>query len=145
MKAGEVMSTGAATIRPEASLADAARLLTQHRISGLPVVDAGGELVGVITEDDLLRRSDGRRPRWFNILLDDGAGRITARELEEVRVQEVMSTPPISVDIETDVEDLVEIMQRHGVKRLPVLAQGKIVGIVSRANLLEALVRRTQK
>lgn len=145
MKAGEVMSTGAATIRPEASLADAARLLTQHRISGLPVVDAGGELVGVITENDFLRRSDGRRPRWFNILLDDGAGRITARELEEVRVQEVMSTPPISVDIETDVEDLVEIMQRHGVKRLPVLAQGKIVGIVSRANLLEALVRRTQK
>ncbi len=145
MKAGEVMSTGAATIRPEASLADAAWLLTQHRISGLPVVDAGGELVGVITENDFLRRSDGRRPRWFNILLDDGAGRITARELEEVRVQEVMSTPPISVDIETDVEDLVEIMQRHGVKRLPVLAQGKIVGIVSRANLLEALVRRTQK
>jgi len=145
MKAGDLMSTGAATIGPDASLADAARLMTQHRISGLPVVEPDGKLVGIVTEHDFLRQTDGQRPRWFDVLLGESAGQINGRQLNEGRVRDVMSAPPISIDIETDVEEVVGIMQRHGVKRLPVLAQGKIVGILSRANLLEALVRRADR
>ena len=145
MKAGDVMSTGAATIGPDASLADAARLMTQHRISGLPVVDAEGRPVGMITEHDFLRRPNGQRPRWFDVLLAEDGAQITARALGDAHVRDVMTAPPICVGVETDVEELVAAMQRHNVRRVPVLAHGKIVGIVSRANLLQALVRRTDE
>ena len=145
MKTGDVMSTGAATVRPDASLADAVRLMIEHRISGLPVVDAGGKLVGIVTEHDLIRQRDRQRPPWFDALLSDSSGQDTARELTEGRVRDVMSSPAISVDIETDVKELVETMQKDGIKRVPVLAQGKVVGIVSRANLLEALIRRAER
>lgn len=142
MKAGDIMNIGAATIRPNATLADAARLMTQHHISGLPVVDNGGTLIGVITEHDFLRRENGERPRWFDVLLVEKGAQISAHELHNARVEDVMSKNPIAVQTETPVEELVDVMQRHGVKRLPVLAQGRIVGIVSRANLLEALLRK---
>jgi CBS domain-containing protein len=72
MKVGNIMTTGAATVRPDASLAEAARIMVEHRISGLPVVDASGRLVGVITEGDFLRRTKGgsasldqRAPEWL--------------------------------------------------------------------------------
>jgi CBS domain-containing protein len=141
MKAGEVMTPGAATVRPDATLAEAARIMLEHRISGLPVVDADGTLVGIITERDFLRCEDGERPRWIDILLSARA-RITASELHRRRVAEVMSKEPIFIGVEAPVEDIVELMERYVVKRLPVVANGRVVGIVSRANLLLALARK---
>jgi CBS domain-containing protein len=141
MKAGDVMTTGAATVRPDASLADAARILTEHRISGLPVVAADGTLVGIVTEQDFLRQDDGKRPRWFNVLTETG-GQAAARALQEKRVQDVMTRSPVSAGVETPVGELVALMERHGVKRLPVVENGKVIGIVSRANLVQALLRK---
>jgi CBS domain-containing protein len=142
MKAGDVMTTGAATVRPEASLTDAARLLIEHRISGLPVVSGEGELIGVVTEHDFLRRENGQRPRWLDVLLSDAAGQITARELQSRRVEDVMSRNLLTVEVETPIEAVVELMERHNVKRLPVMRKGKVVGIVSRADLLRAIMRK---
>jgi CBS domain-containing protein len=141
MKAGDVMTTGAATVRPDASLAEAARILTEHRISGLPVVAADGTLVGIVTEQDFLRQDDGKRPRWFNVLTETG-GQAAARALQEKRVQDVMTRSAVSVGVETPVGELVALMERHGVKRLPVVENGKVIGIVSRANLVQALLRK---
>jgi CBS domain-containing protein len=141
MKAGDVMTTGAATVRPEATLAEAARIMLEHRISGLPVVDVNGTLVGIITERDFLRREGGERPRWIDVLLGASA-QITASELRSRRVEEVMSKEPIFIGLEAPVEDIVELMERYGVKRLPVVANARVVGIVSRANLLLALRRK---
>ena len=140
MKAGEVMTTGAATVRPDASLAEAARILIEHRISGLPVVNASGKLVGIVTEHDFLRKENGSRPRWLDVLLTS-TGHIAARELHDRRVEDVMSRSPVSVGVETSVKELLELMQQHRVKRIPVVSNDKIVGIVSRANLLLALTR----
>ncbi len=145
MKAGDVMTTGAATVRPDASLAEAARIMVEHRISGLPVVDASGRLVGVVTEGDFLRRTDGDRPRWISVLLSEPDAQITAKQLHDRRVEEAMSPDPISVGVEASVDEVVELMERHSVKRIPVVGDGRVIGIVSRANLLLALTRRATR
>jgi CBS domain-containing protein len=145
MKAGDVMTTGAATVRPDASLADAARILIEHRISGLPVVDAVGRLVGILTEQDFLRQEDGARPRWLDVLLREDEKHATLHQLRSRRVADVMSRQPISVGVETPVDHLLDLMEHHGIKRLPVVQDGSVVGIVSRSNLLEAMVREANR
>ena len=139
MKVGDVMTMGAATVRPDASLAQAAKLMIDHRISGLPVVDADGKLIGIVTEHDFLRQHDGTRRRWLDVLFTDAGGQITARELHDRRVANAMSRGPISVHADTPIEEAADLMHRHRVKRLPVVADGKVVGIISRANLVEGL------
>lgn len=145
MKAGEVMTTGAATVRPDASLADAARIMLEHRISGLPVVDATGQLVGMVTERDFLRRDERDRPRWIDVLLKESSGQIAAKQLNDRRVDQVMSPNPISVGVEASIEEVIDLMESHGIKRIPVLADGRVVGIISRANLLLALTRKATR
>lgn len=141
MNAAEVMSTGAATVRPDTPLAEAAHLMVEHKISGLPVVDSHERLVGIISESDFLHPRGGRKPRLLE-LLSEGAG--TAGELSSLKVEELMTRDPVAIAVDTPIEEIVELMNRHGVRRLPVTTQGKVVGIVSRANLLHALVRKAQ-
>jgi CBS domain-containing protein len=145
MNVGDVMTTGAATVWPDAPLAEAARIMVEHRISGLPVVDASGQLVGVITEGDFLRRPNGERDRWISVLLRETNAQITAQELQGRRVDEVMSRNPISVGVETPIDEVLDLMERQRVKRVPVVCSGKVVGIVSRANLIQALMRRANR
>jgi len=145
MNVGNVMTTGAATVRPDAPLAEAARIMVEHRISGLPVVDASGQLIGVITEGDFLRRPEGERFPWISILLSDTSAQTTAKELHERHVDEAMSRNPISVGVETSIDEVLLLMQRHGVKRFPVVDGGRVVGIVSRANLLRAVMRKADR
>jgi CBS domain-containing protein len=140
MKAGDVMTTGAATVKPSASLAEAVRLMIEHRISGLPVVDEGGKLVGIVSEGDFLRRQGGDRMRWIEAFLDSGSN--AAGDLSSRRVEDIMSRNPVSAGVETPVTEIVDAMERHNVKRVPVVDNGRVVGIVSRANLLLALLRR---
>jgi CBS domain-containing protein len=140
MKAGDVMTTGAATVRPDAPLAEAARLMVEHRISGLPVVDGQGKLVGIVSEGDFLRPDPGGKPRLLDILASGGT--VAGDELHSRRVEELMTRDPVTIAADTPVEAIVELMHRHNVKRLPVVTQGKVVGIVSRANLLLALLRK---
>jgi CBS-domain-containing membrane protein len=144
MKAADVMTRGAFTVTAESSVNDAARLMLSHRVSGLPVVDAGGALVGMLTEGDLLRRAeigtDRRRPRWLELLL--GPGRL-ARDYVHThagKVGDVMSREVVTIGPGTPLEEVAELMERHRVKRLPVVEKGRILGIVSRANLLAALL-----
>jgi CBS domain-containing protein len=142
MNAGDVMTTGAATIRPDASLTDAARLMLEHHISGLPVIDAQDQLVGIITEGDFLRPSEGRKPRVLEILASDAT--MSADALNTHRVDDLMTRNPVTIAVDTSLEQIVGLMTRHNVKRLPVVTQRKVVGIVSRANLMHALLRKVQ-
>jgi CBS domain-containing protein len=142
VKAGDLMTTGAATVGPDASLAEAARIMIENRISGLPVVDADGELIGMVTEHDFLRRESGHRPRWLDLLLSDSAEELTARALRDRRVEEVMSTNPVYVGAESPVEVVFQLMEGNGVKRVPVVSKGKVIGVVSRADLLRAMMRK---
>ncbi len=139
MKAGDVMTTGAATIKPGATLAEAVRLMIEHRISGLPVVDDGGKLIGIISEGDFLRRKDGDRMRWIEAFLGDGA---RIGDLNSRRVEEIMSKEPVSAGVETPLTEIVDAMEQNNVKRIPIVDDGRVIGIVSRANLLLALLRK---
>jgi len=146
MKASDVMTVGAATIRSDASAPEAARLMLQYAISGLPVVDAAGHVVGIITEGDFLRRTEtgtGRphRPRWLEVLL--GPGRLADEYVHSHsrKVEEVMTRQVVTVAEETPVDEIARLMERHRIKRVPVTRDNTVVGIVSRANLLRGLAR----
>jgi CBS domain-containing protein len=144
MKAEDVMTRDVISIAPEATVLQAARLMLQHHISGLPVVDKDGKLVGVLSEGDFLRRRETRtehkRSRWLEFLM--GPGRIAAEYSHShgSKVAEVMTTEVQTVDELTAIEDIVELMERKRIKRVPVLCGGQLVGIVTRSNLMHAMV-----
>jgi CBS domain-containing protein len=143
MLAVDVMTSDVATIGPETSIAAAVNAMVRRRISGLPVVSPDGEVVGMLTEGDLLRRIElatvPKRAAWLTFL------RGPEREAEEyVRththtVSDVMTPTPVTVDIATPLREVVALMERHRIRRVPVLRAGKLVGIVSRADLMRAL------
>jgi CBS domain-containing protein len=143
MKARNVMTWGAITVGPDESVTRAVRLMLQNKISGLPVVDDKGQLVGIVTEGDFLRRGElgtqRQRPRWLEFLL--GPGRLAEEYVQTSgrKVAQVMTPEPKTVTPETPLAEVVRLMERHRVKRLPVVQDGKLVGIVSRADLLHAL------
>ena len=143
MLASDVMTRNVLTVAPDATIEAAVRLMLEHRISGLPVTGDGGRVVGMVTEGDFLRRAElgteRRRPRWLEYLLGPS---VIADEYTHSRgrkVAEVMTRELASVAEDTPVEDIVRLMERHRIKRVPVLRDGVLVGIVTRANLLRAL------
>ena len=146
MQASDVMTRTIVSIGHTASIREAIRLMLDNNVSGLPVVDAGGKVTGVLTEGDLLRRSElateRRHWRWLELVL--GPGR---RASEYVRthgrvVDELMTREVVTVAADTPLEEIVALMERHRIKRLPVVDDSDtLVGIVSRADLLAALWR----
>jgi CBS domain-containing protein len=143
MKAHDVMTWGAITVGPDESVPHAVQLMLHNWISGLPVVDDNRQLVGIVTEGDFLRRGElgtqRQRPRWLEFLL--GPGRLAAEYVQArgQKVGQVMTPEPKTITPETPLEEVVRLMEHHRVKRLPVVQDGKLVGIVSRADLLHAL------
>ncbi|HEX7074066.1 MAG TPA: CBS domain-containing protein [Hyphomicrobiaceae bacterium] len=141
MQAAQVMTFGAATIQPDASIREAARMMLDYRISGLPVVDQGGNLVGIITEGDLLTgiTGDGQRRRWLEFILDPEKPALAAISPRAQTVGEAMTRQVITATEETPVQDIVKLMKANGIKRVPIVRDNKVVGIVSRADLLRGL------
>jgi len=143
MIVGELMTKGVMTVLPETTLADAARMMLARHVSGLPVVDAEGSLVGMITEGDLLRRvelgTDEETPSWLKTFLMPSSLAKDYVRTHGRRVDEVMSRFPLTVTPETKLKDAAEIMRRKHFKRLPVVEHGKLVGVVSRSDMLGAL------
>jgi CBS domain-containing protein len=143
MKTADIMTRNVVSVRPETTILQAAQLMLQHRISGLPVVDCDGHIVGIVTEGDFLRRvetgTQRKRTRWVEFLV--GPGRLAEDYVRSSsrRVEDVMTRSVHTISEDTPLSDAVELMERHRIKRLPVLRDHKIVGIVSRANLLHAL------
>jgi CBS-domain-containing membrane protein len=143
MRAIDVMTPSVICARPDMTVQNAAKLLVEHRISGMPVVDEKGDLVGIVSEGDLLRRvetsTQKRSPWWLDML---SSTRSLAGEFvrEHSRlIGDVMRTDVVTVDAQTALVDIADLMEKHGIKRVPVMNEGKLVGIVSRANLVRAL------
>jgi CBS domain-containing protein len=143
MRADEVMTKDPLTIAPQAPVAEAVRLMLDRRVSGLPVVDAKGKLCGVITEGDLLRRSElgteKRRARWLEFLFGPGRSAEEFVHAHGMRVEEVMTRSPITVAPDAGLDQVVDLMTERRIKRLMVVSGGRLVGVVSRADLLRAL------
>lgn len=143
MRAHQIMTRSVITIAPDATILEAAKTMLQHHVSGLPVVDAAGSLVGIVSEGDFIRRSEigtqRKRGRWLKFLLGAGATATDYVRENGRKVSEVMTVEPITVGEDATLEDIVNTMETNHVKRLPVIENGKLVGIVSRANLLQAV------
>jgi len=143
MQVRDVMTRNVISVKADDSILSAARLMLQNRISGLPVVDAGGALVGIVTEGDFLRRGEigttRHRPKWLEFII--GPGRLADEYVHESgrKVGEVMTPNPLTVSEDDALEKVVTLMERRRIKRLPVVRDGQIVGIISRANLMHAL------
>jgi CBS domain-containing protein len=143
MKAADVMVTNVITVGPEASVQDVARILLNARISGVPVVGPNGELIGIVSEGDLMRRVEagtGRRRPWWLALLT-GKEVLAAEFIKEHsrKVADVMSSEVIAAAPETPLAEIANLLEKNAIKRVPIVDKGKLVGIVSRANLLQAL------
>jgi len=143
MRAKDVMTSPVFAVRPDASMLEAIRIMLQRRISGLPVIDAKGQLVGMVTEGDFLRRAETgtqrRRPRWLEVLI--GPGRLADEYTHSHGriVSELMTENPVAVTEDTPLDEIVQLMEKRRIKRVPVRSNGQVVGIVTRANLLHAL------
>jgi CBS domain-containing protein len=139
----DVMTPKVISVEASESVVKAASLMLQNHISGLPVVDKDGKLVGIVTEGDFTRRSElgtqRRRPRWLEFIV--GPGRLADEYVHASgrKVEEIMTPDPCTVTEEDSLQHLIELMQRQRIKRLPVMRDGRMVGIVSRADLMHAL------
>jgi len=144
MKASDVMTRNVLTVGRETSVAQAIRMMLDNHVSGLPVL-GDGKVVGILTEGDLLRRgetgTEKHRPRWLEILM--GPGRMAGEYVRTHgrKVAEIMTTDLISVTEDTPLDEVVGLMERRRIKRVPVLDGDVLVGIVSRLDLLRALLR----
>lgn len=147
MVATDIMTTSVVTVAPDTSVFDIARLLLTHRISAVPVVDADARLVGIVSEGDLMRRPETatQEPRswWLSLL---GGPEDAAREYVKThgrRAADVMTRPVITVAEDTAVVAIARVLEERRIKRVPVVRDGRVVGIVSRADLLRGLASRT--
>jgi len=144
MQIQDIMTQYVISVDPDDTVARAVRLMLQEHISGLPVIEKSGQLVGVVTEGDFLRRAETGtqriRPRWLEFIA--GPGRIADEYVHthSRKVRDVMTPEPLTIGEDASLADAVSLMEKRRVKRLPVVRDGKVVGIVSRANLLRALV-----
>lgn len=145
MKASDVMTRDVLTVGHSASISEAIGLMLESRVSGLPVLDDQNKVVGILTEGDLLHRSETaterHRPRWLEILM--GPGRIAEEYIKTHgrKVEEIMTREVVSVTEDTPLDEIVQLMERHRIKRVPVLEGDVLRGMVSRADLLRALAR----
>ncbi len=145
MKASDVMTRNVVTITRHAPIREAIRLMLDHKISGLPVVDAAGKIQGILTEGDLLRRSEIATERrhwpWLDFLLGPGRNaseyvRTHGRICEQLMTHDVITVAP-----DTSLAEIVQLMERRRIKRVPVVEDEKLLGIVSRPDLLAAVAR----
>ncbi|MBY5851765.1 CBS domain-containing protein [Rhizobium ruizarguesonis] len=138
-----IMTSPPITVPASCSVAEAAKRMLDNKISGLPVVDANGALVGIVSEGDFLRRSELNTERKRSWLLEwlTSSGKIADEYVRAHgrRVEEVMTVPVSAIAPTASIADAVSLMERQDVKRLPVVADGRLVGIVARSDLLRAL------
>src|SRR5262249_42741736 len=143
MKAADMMTSDLVTIRPDASVRDAAWILLTHRISAVPVVDGQGHLLGIVSERDLLHRVEAgteRHRSWWSEF--NASPEILATEYVKAhsrKVSDVMTKNPVTVGPDTPALEIADLIEERRIKRVPVVQHGKLVGVMSRADFLGAL------
>lgn len=143
MRAQQIMSRRVVTVRPEAPIADAIKLMLAQHISGLPVVDSSGKLVGILCESDFLRRAEigteHERNRLLAVLL--GADRIAGEFVKEHgrKVEQVMTRQPVTTSEQSPLEEVADLMERGRLNHVPVMRGDRIVGIITRSDFVSAV------
>ncbi|MBO4221819.1 CBS domain-containing protein [Bradyrhizobium neotropicale] len=143
MRAHQIMTRDVITVSPHASIMDAANIMLRCHLSGLPVMGEDGMLKGIVSESDFLCRGEigtgRRRPGWLQFFAGPGRAAIDFVHERGRHVEDVMTPDPITVDEQTPLDELVRIMEKRRVKRLPVMSGKMLVGIITRANILQAV------
>jgi CBS domain-containing protein len=143
MKAKDVMTASVVTVSPTARVHEVARLLAAYRISAVPVVDEQRRVIGIVSEGDLLRRKEigtnKRRSWWLELFAGPDTLAQDYAKAHSLAVRDLMSAPVISVAEDTPLAEIADIIEEHAIKRVTVIREGKLVGIVSRADLVRAL------
>ena len=143
MLARDVMTPDVAIVRPDTPIKEAICKMVEARLSGLPVLDSADKLVGILTEGDLLRRhelgTEAHHPGWLTFLRGPAAAAADYVRARTLQVADVMTPAPVVVDPTTPLDRVVSLMTRQRIKRVPVVDGNKLVGIVSRADLVRAL------
>jgi CBS domain-containing protein len=145
MKAREVMTRDVVTVKPSMPVRDIAKIMSDKHISGLPVVADDGHLIGIVSQSDLLHRTElgtERRPKsWLRLFADPDT---MAREYSKghgLTAHDVMSRHVVSVQADDDLQRVADVLDTHRIKRVPVMGSGKLVGIITRGDLVRALTR----
>jgi CBS domain-containing protein len=143
MKASDVMVAPVITVKPNESVKNVAKLFLDRRISAVPVVDDRGKLVGIISEGDLIHRSEigteVRHSWWLLLVSEDQALAADYIKTHATKVADVMTRNVVTAAPETPLHEIAMTMERNGIKRVPIIRDGQLVGIVSRANLVQAV------
>ncbi len=143
MRAHQIMTRPVISVRPDTTILEAANMMLQRHVSGLPVINAAGKLVGIVSEGDFIRRAElgtqRKRGRWLKFSLGPGKSASDFVHEHGRTVSEVMTRSPLTVTEDTALAEIVDVMEKNNVKRLPVVRGDQVVGIVSRANLLQAV------
>jgi CBS domain-containing protein len=146
MKTADIMVTNVVSVGPDTPVREIASLMIDRRISGLPVVDAKRHVVGIVSEGDLIRRPeiDTERPpsAWLKLFLSADALARDFVKTHGLKARDVMAQPAVCVTPEAPLAEVVRLLERHRIKRLPVVDHGKLVGLVTRTDLLRALLAR---
>jgi CBS domain-containing protein len=143
MRAHQIMTKPVITVTPDATILEAANIMLRQHISGLPVVDETGVLVGMVSQGDFIHRgeigTERRRGRWLQFLLGSGKAATDFVLEHGSKVSEVMNLSPVTISEDAPLAEVVDLMEKKNVKRLPVLRNDEMVGIITRTNLLRAV------
>lgn len=149
MNAADVMVANVVTVGPDARVSDVADILLQNRISAVPVVDGSGKLVGIVSEGDLMHRAESdteiHRSWWLNALTSNESMAAEFVRSHSQKVTDVMTKRVVTASPDTPLHEIANLLEKNRIKRVPILKDGKLVGIVSRANLLQALASLKQR
>ncbi|MGA8651906.1 MAG: CBS domain-containing protein [Xanthobacteraceae bacterium] len=147
MRIEHFMTRRVVAVSPDTSILAAARLMLEHHISGLPVVDASGHVVAIVSESDLLR-DDGKGMAgspWLQLMVGPDARTGEPAQLGERKVAEVMTRDPVTVAPADSIAHACRLLEQRGIKRLPVVHDGELVGIIARADLVRAFAQSAEK
>jgi CBS domain-containing protein len=149
MKAADVMVSNVITVGPEACIQDVAELLLRHRISAVPVVSAKGDILGIVSEGDLINRPESEterhKPWWLDALASNEGLAAEYVKSHSRNVTDVMTRDVITASPDSSLAEIAALLERNRIKRVPIVENGRIVGIVSRANLLQGLASLKDK
>ncbi len=148
MKAKDIMSKEVITVHKNDTIAEIAKVLVDQSISGVPVVDDEGFLVGIVSEGDLLHKETTPRiPDYINLLgaiiYYNGVEQYNAdfKKLMAEQASSIMTKKVVSISEETDVDDIAKLMLQHGIKRVPCVKDNKVIGIISQRDLIKSLIK----
>ena len=146
MQAKDIMTRDVITVAPDNAVRDVAGIMLTNRISAVPVVDTSGSLVGIVSEGDLMHRAEAgtrhRRSWWLSLLTGNDVLADEFVKEHSRKVADVMTRDVITASPQATLGDIAELLERNRIKRVPIVEKGKLVGIVSRANLLQSLIKQ---